>query len=58
MGDLDVRAGVGESLENEGGFTEREGDFTETGDLRVREDTRFTCRSSESRFSKEDNTQL
>ena len=50
--DLDVGAGVRERLEREGDFTEREGDFTETGDLRVRDDTRFTCRSSESRFSK------
>ena len=40
-------------MEREGGFTEREGDFKETGDLRVQEDTRFTCRSSESRFSKD-----
>ena len=49
----------GDFTEREGDFTEREGeDFTETGDLRVREDTRFTCRSSESRFSKEDKTRL
>ena len=58
MGDLDVRAGVGEFLEREGGFTEREGDFPGTGDLGVWEDTRFTCRSSASRFSKEEDTQL
>ena len=44
--------------EREGDFTERDGDFTETGDLGVREDTRFTCRSSESRFSEEVETQL
>ena len=45
-------------MKNEGGFTKRDGDFMETGDLGVREDTRFTCRSSESRFSKEVKTRL
>ena len=49
VGDLDIGAGVVESLE-------REGDFTETGDLGVQEDTRFTCRSSERRFSEEEET--
>ena len=58
VGDLDVGAGVGERLERGGDFTEREGDFTETGDLGVGEDTRFTCRSLERRFNKEEETQL
>ena len=48
----------GDFTEREGDFMERGGDFTETGDLGVREETRFTCRSSESRFSKEDKTRL
>ena len=56
IGDLDVGAGFGECLGREGDFRERGGDFTEAGDLRVREDTRFTCRSSERRFSKEEET--
>ena len=56
--DLDVRAGVGEHLEREGDFTGRERDFMETGDLGVREYTRFNCRSLERRFSKEEETQL
>ena len=43
-------------MEREGDFIERGGDFTETGDLGVREDTRFTCRSSERRFSEEEET--
>ena len=51
VGDLDVRAGVGEHLE-------RGGDLAETGDLRVREETRFTCRSLERRFSEEEETRL
>ena len=45
-------------MEREGDFMERRKDFKETGDLWVREDTRFNCRSSESRFSKEDETRL
>ena len=51
VGDLDVVDVVGERLE-------REGDFTETVDLKVREETRFYCRSSERRFSEEEETQL
>ena len=48
----------GDFTKREVDFTERDGDFTETGDLGVWEDARFTCRSSESRFSKEDKTRL
>ena len=56
VGDLDFGAGVGERLEREGDFTGREGDFTETGDLGMWEDTRFTCRSFERRFSEKADT--
>ena len=48
----------GDFTEREGVFRERDGSFTEMGDLGVLEDTKFTCRSSESRFSEEDETRL
>ena len=48
----------GDFTEREGVFRERDGGFTEMGNLGVLEDTKFTCRSSESRFSEEDETGL
>ena len=55
MSELELE-NVGERLKREGDIVERGGDFTETGDLGVREDTRFTSRSSERRLSKEEET--